>query len=178
MLFDRLSGREKVLVLAMVGALLVFLGVMISIFVNIALDGLKDRVATKRDNHAQILSLKSRFDKAKVDIEKIKKEITENEDVKITQVIGTLAEENGISITQTSQAKGAIDKKSKIREISYKVELRKVELAPLMRMLEGVEAASRLLFVRNLSLRRRYNNKSEIDVTFYVSTIVPYEPEG
>ncbi len=177
MVFERLSGREKTLVLAMVGMAFVTLAFFGTYFINMSIDSLEDRVQTRKKSYEDILALKNRYDEAKKDIDKVKKAIERNMNTQVTQVIGNLAEENGIAVQRMTQARGEIDRQNMIREVSYRVELRKVELGPLMQMLEGIEKASDLLFVRNITMKRRYNNKSQIDMDFYVSTIVPYETE-
>ncbi len=177
MVFERLSGREKTLVLAMAGMAFVTLVFFGTGFINNSIDSLEDRIQTRKKSCENILTLKSRYDGAKKEIDAIKKRIGENENTQITQILGNLAEDNGIAVHRMTEARGDIDRSNMIREKSYKVELRKVELGPLMQLIESIEKASDLHFVRNITMKRRHDNKSQIDTEFYVSTIVPYEIE-
>ncbi len=177
MLFDRLSGREKVLLIATGGALATFLVILVSIWINFALRGLEDRLETKRGNYQQILSLQQRYEDAKQNISSVQGEIQGNRNT-LTKDIGELATENGIEISRIIQAKGAVDKKAKAREESVKVELRKVALPPLLNFLQGLEKRNALFFIRSLDMRRRFDDHSLVDASFKISTLVPLEEEG
>lgn len=178
MVFERLSSREKVLVMGATSGLIVFIVMFVSFFINSSLKSLEDRVETKRDSYQSIQRYKQKFEIAKLNIENLKKQIRRNNDNRISQIIGEQAEKNGVTITQMSESGGAIDKKSKTREVKYKVDVKKAELGPLLAMLRAIENQSDLVFIKTMNMKRRYNNKSEIDVTFYVSTIVSMDDEG
>ena len=177
MLFDRLAGREKVLVLATIGGFLAFIVVIIGIGVNISLAGLKDRLKTQKTNYEQIVALKERFSGAQADIERFKKQIKGRKD-NLTGDFGNMAQEAGIEISQVTESKGAVDKKAKIREKSYKIELKRVELAPLLQLLERIEQKDEFYFVRSVRMKRRFDDKALLDVTFRLGTLLPLEEEG
>ena len=175
-LFARLSGREKALVLAASAGLVTVVATFIIFGVNLSLAGLKDRLATKQESHERIVALKERFVSARGDIDRIRKEIRENKNT-LTREIGSLAQENGVEISQVSQSKGAVDKKAGVREESLKVDLRKVGLPQLLRFMESIEQRNKLFFIRSIEMKRRFDDKSLIDATFNVSTLVPLEEE-
>ncbi len=176
MVFERLSPREKVLVMVMVGAVLSFAAMMVGFGVNMSLTKLEDRLETKRDSYVRIASLETRYQQAKETLKKTKSEIDGNRG-NLTQNIGTIAADNGVEIYQVTSTKGAVDKKAKIREESVKVELQRVELEPLLRFLETIEERNKLFFIRSVNMRRRYDNKAQIDVSFLVSTLVPLDED-
>jgi|GEM_PF-5751900 len=178
LVFERLSSREKVLILAGAGGFIVFVVMFASIFINSSLKSMEDRVQTRQDSYNRIQLFKAKYEVAKKNIEKLKRKIDRSSDNKISQIIGEEADKNGISISQMSESGGAIDKKSKTREVKYKVEIKRAELGPLLSMLKDIEKQSDLIFIKNINMRRRYNNKAEIDASFYVSTIVRLDDEG
>ncbi|RJO65669.1 MAG: hypothetical protein C4523_15645 [Myxococcales bacterium] len=172
MLFERLSSREKVLVLITAAAVVVFLVFIAIAVVNSSLGSLKDRLETKRDAYEQVNSLKNRYVDSKKEMERFRAEIGDSKNT-LTQDVGQLAQENGIDLSQIVQSKGAVDKKANIRAVSVKVELNRVELPPLLKFLESIEKKNKLFFLDSITLRRRYDNPAQLDASFNVSTLVP-----
>ena len=174
MLFDRLSGREKVLVLTTIGAIIIVVAVLIGISVNLSLGNLEDRLETKRDNYERILSLKNRYVTARRSLESVKKEITQNKNT-LMRDIGGLAQESAVEIDQISQSKGAVDRQSGVREESVKVQVKKLELGTLLAFLQAIEKRNKLFFIRSISMRPRFDDRSLVDASFNISTLVPLE---
>lgn len=174
MVFERLSAREKVLVLTMFGGIVIFLAVVIGIFVNISLTKLEDRVEMNRDYYEHILTLQSRFETARRKLANFQRELKGRKDT-LRRDIGQLAQETGVQILQINPAQGGIDKQAGIRETSVKVELRRVELVPLLQLLEGIDQMNSYSYIRSIDMKRRFDDKNLLDVTFIVSTLLPLE---
>lgn len=171
-LFDRLSARERKLVGLMFGCVVIFVIVLIVIGVNMSLNGVRDRLATKRDYHERILGMKERYKESMSESSQVKDKIKNNRNT-LMEDIGNWAQRNGIVINQITQTAGQVDKKAGIREESVRVELRKVELSPALKFLTDLENASPLSFLRSVQLRRSFSDPTQLDVTFSISTLVP-----
>jgi hypothetical protein len=177
MVFDRLSGREKVLVAAVFSGIAVAAIMFISLAISVSLSSQKDLVATQRSNYEQILGLKARFEQARKNLSKTQEGIDARNVTEANKIIGNLAETYGLAVKQINQSKGGIDKKAGIREVSWKVDFSRATLGSVLHFMEGLEKTS-TYFVRNINMKRRYDNKSEIDVSLNISALVPMEDEG
>ncbi len=169
MTFERLSSRERTLVAFGGLALLLFVTVMIMASVNSSLGNLEENIEILNDNYVMIDKLRSRYDEAKKQVENANSKIANNK-TNLTASIGGLATEQAIEIAQINQAGGKTDKKTGILEESVKVEIRRVTLPSLIVFLETLEKRNDLFYVGDLSMRRRYDNKEQLDVSFKVTT--------
>jgi len=178
-LIDRLSTREKMLLLLVSAGVVIFLVSAAGIGINISLAKMKDRLESKRELYERIVSLQERYSKAQEEIKRIQAEMEQNRDVQLASVISTVAEQVGIgsAITMT-ESKGAVDKKAGIKERTVKVEMRRVGLPELLQFMENVEQTNKTIFIRSLNLRPQYDNREELSVTCNISQFVPIGDEG
>lgn len=177
MLFERLSGREKILVAAFVGGLLIIVVSLISLWIGMSLSKQKSVVETQRSSYERILGLKMRFEDAQKNLTKTRKGIDVRNATEANRVIGTLAEQYGLAVRQINQSQGSVDRKAGVREMSWKIDFSRTTLPALIQFLEGLEKSG-TYFVKNINMKRRFDNKNEVDVSLNVSTLVPLDSDG
>ncbi len=168
--FERLSDRERKLVALAGIAILVFVTFLIVMAVNSSLNNLNESIRTLKENNVMVNTLRARYDEAKKSVESSQTLVADNK-ANLTAEVGSLATQLAIEITQINQAGGKTDKKTGILEESVKVEIRRVELPALINFLEQLEQKNALFYVDDLIMRRRYDNKQQLDVSFKITTV-------
>ena len=168
--FERLSDRERKLVALTGIAVLVFITFLIIMAVNSSLNNLRENTATLKENNVMVNNLRTRYNEAKKSVESSQTLVADNK-ANLTAEVGSLASKLAIEITQINQAGGKTDKKTGILEEPVKVEIRRVELPALINFLEQLEQKNSLFYVDDMLMRRRYDNKQQLDVSFKVTTV-------
>ncbi len=174
MFFERLSSRQKMIMLGVVaGFFMLFIaGAVWGIHAEIA--AYETGLAKKKQNFTRIVELRDRYKSQEGQSSDKSEDIRRNR-VNLHSFVGGLLEKHGMDYKTLSMARGKTDREQEIREETAKVVLQKVELGKLLLLLREIDATNTLVFVKSLSMKRRYDNKEQIDATFYVATLKPLE---
>ncbi len=174
MFFERLSSRQKMIMLGAVAGIFVLLIAVIVSTIHSEIESYETKLAKKKQNFEQVVDLRDRY-KSQQGQTSNKTDDIKNNRVNLHSFVGGLLEKHGMDYKTLSMARGKTDREQNIREETAKVVLQKVELGKLLLLLREIDATNTLVFVKSLSMKRRYDNKEQIDATFYVATLKPME---
>ena len=174
MFFERLSSRQKMVMLGAVAGIFILLIAVSVGAVHSEIQSYKTKLAKNKQNFEQIVDLRDRY-KSQQGQTSNKSDDIKNNRVNLHSFVGGLLEKHGMDYKTLSMARGKTDREQNIREETAKVVLQKVELGKLLLLLREIDATNSLVFVKSLSMKRRYDNKEQLDATFYVATLKPME---
>ncbi len=171
---ERLSGREKIMVLGVVGFVLAFAVSLVVFFVNRNLTVMDSRLETQTGNLNAILEMRSQFKSASVEVDKEQQQIKNNR-LNITSAVGSVAGELGVEIKSLTESSVSRDPQRGIATHTVQVSLSRIEMPVLLDLMEKLEKKYELLYVRAFKIRRRYDNKAQVDATVQISTVKALE---
>ena len=169
--FAGLNQREKIMVSVAGIFTILFIMFFVVSSVKSSISNYKERIASSANMLEKIESLQSRYLTAKKTVAKRMDRLSGNK-VNILSAIGTLADRYGIEIASISQNNTKKLTESKFHEESAKVSLKRMDpktVLAFMREIESYEEGS--LFLSSIKLKKRYDNRSQVDVDLEVSTI-------
>ncbi len=170
----RMSPREQLFVGIGVASFIVFVVVLVSFSIRNSLAIKQKRVAALKRGVAEIAAMEDEFKQAQARKEAFIRQLEQNK-INLRSKIGTIATELGITIDSVDDASGSLSSKSNFKEKVIKISVRKIDFVDMFEFFKRIESVSDLLYIKNVKIRRRYDNPEQVDVTFYVATIVPKE---
>lgn len=171
--FEDLSQRERLLVLAAAGVLLVGL-----VYVAVVMPALsagrraEDRVAAAEQQLAAMVRLREEFDDVNVRLTSVEERIRNGPSGNVRTTLESLAERALVSKQVESMEPQASPANELYRENKVEVALEGVTLSQTVNYLHQIEESQQVLSVKSLRIRRRPDGEL-LDVTFSVSSFEP-----
>lgn len=178
--FDRLSGREKVMVGGLVGAFLLTVLVIVWMVFSSQINALEERNQNARSTMAEVMTLKDAYlaQKAKLDA---KKSLLDNNDVRLVRLMESEAKRLGIEIDDFKEDKRYITENHrrarpqsegntpppKIRdlvEVSTTVTLRRCSLEQLSNFLAALQKRPEPIRVTDLDISTLTSDRQQLRV--------------
>lgn len=178
--FDRLSGREKIMVGGLVGAFLLTVLTIVWMVFSSQISALEGRNENARSTMAEVMTLKDAYlaQKARLDA---KKSLLDRNDVRLAPLIETEAKRLGVEIDDFKEDKRYITENHrrarpqndgdtpppKIRdlvEVSTTVTLRRVSLEQLSNLLAAVQKRPEPIRVTDLNISTLTSDRQQLRV--------------
>jgi multidrug efflux pump subunit AcrB len=169
--FDRLSERERRLVLALAAAFFV-LAIGGSIWwASARLEAKQRRVKDMRATLEQMASLEAQY-KAAEQAERQAEMRLRTNNVSIFSLLQKAAQELNLTLNDLNERKTPVKDTERISEISVDVNLKEVSIDRLHSFLEKIEgqSSSGLVKIMKLKVKTRYDNPEMLDVSMTVAT--------
>lgn len=178
--FDRLSGREKVMVGGLVGAFSLTVVTIIWLVFSSQINALEERNTTARSTMAEVMTLKDAYlaEKAKLDA---KKELLDNNRVRLATVMEAEAKRLGIEIEDFKENKRYITENHRrarprddaegaapaprirdLVEVSQTVTMRRLSLEQLANFLAAMQKRDEPIRVTDLDVAVSAGNRQEL----------------
>ena len=166
--FEGLSGRERVLVWITIGltaAIVTYFSIVQSTL------GLRDAATRRLDAAEQQLRAMSRLHREFADVNErltsVEQRITEGSSGKLRSTLESLAQASLVKVE--SMEPQATPSNDRYRETKVEVGLAEVTLAQAVSYLSQIETSQQVLSVKSLRMRTRKDKPNYLDVTFTVS---------
>ncbi len=169
--FLGLNPREQIFALVGLGvAVLILFGLPLGL-ASSKLSGLEEAIVQGREKQREIARQLDQYQQLSQRLKSLESKISKGFDSTITTTLATLAEKSGIKDRiQNIRDKGATSSEL-FDKISVEVKLAKVTVSQLMDYLYNIEQHPELfLRLDQIRMKRRFDNKQLMDVTFEVST--------
>lgn len=169
--FSRLTEREKRLVLLTAGvatAIVVALGVTL---VGSALEKREKRVALRRDEIAQLETLREKYQEAVAAEERSKRRITSNT-ASLFSLLQKSASEVGLSLTDLNERRTPVKDAPDITEVTVDLTLKEISVDKLDTLLEKIEGKRNdgVIKISKLKVKTRFDNPEMLEASMTVST--------
>lgn len=171
--FERLSGREQVLVSAMAGVFLLLV-VLFGVIQPIA--SAVDRSARRAENAERNLQLaqqwRARLDQVNARLAAVERRIASGPERNLRSTLDRLRSQAGISKFDSIDERPGRTSQG-YQETQLEVVLRGVTLAQVVKYLHAVDSAPEVLSVKRLRIATRPEDDELLDVRFTVSSFEP-----
>ena len=169
--FLGMEQREQIFALIGVGiAALLILGLPLSL-ASSKLGSLENQISQGHEKQRQILHELDRYRQLQAELKTTESQITKGFDPTITTTMETLAEKAGIKERIDNIKERPSTPSDLFDEVSADVRMTRVTVPQLMDYLYSIEHHPNLfLKIKQMQIRRRFDNKQLMDVSFQVST--------
>ncbi len=171
---ERLSPRDRMLLLVVVGGVFLLFAFFFSLYV-----GGKERamVSTNRDLELKLrkmLQIKGEFEDARRKVRALEQRLKTTGSVNLIPFLDRISRKFNINITSMNPVVDEIAprKNSRIKASSVRIQIQAVELANLARFLDAIENSGKVVKVVELQLRPNFSDPSKPDVKAVISTYI------
>jgi general secretion pathway protein M len=165
----RLNPRERLLVTAVAGGVVVFILVIISVSVGSAISAREARIASKTRALSQIGKLMAGYHQAQAERLSLESRL-KSQQVPLMSFISQTGGKLGIEVNDLRPG-GTPSTSGGIQEESVEVTLPKLDLAKLSKLLQEINNSPQLFAkVRRLSIRTRTDDPALVDATLVIAT--------
>ncbi len=168
--FERLSGREQLMVVFLVAAILVMFFGFGGYFVNRGVAARQLRIEAKEKKLAQVGELRSDYQRRLTDQRRVANRVRSNNRLRILSYLEDKGKLAGIELANIRDRPGESTGSEQVKEEAAEVLLRNVSLDRLYNFLKQVEQGNPLVKVRRLKIKQRFDNKEMLDATVTVGT--------
>lgn len=173
--FERLSSREQSMVLFMVLAVLAAAIGFSGWVIRADLAARNKRIEVKLEKLEQVASLRGDYQRRLAEQNALAAEVKSNSRLRILSYLEGLSEQANVTLENASERRGGATGSDRVREEAAVVEIKKVSIDRLNAFLRAIEDGNRLVKVRELDIRRNYEDDKMLDATVRVGTFKPTE---
>ena len=171
--FERLSGREQIMVVFMILALIGMIVGFGGYFVNRDLSSSKKSIDAKIEKLKEIAELRSDYQRRLNEQKRLADEVRKNKDTRILSYLEGLSKKANIEMKNASERQGEATGSDLVKVEAAEVTIQNVSLDRLYEFLRQIEEGNRLVKVRRLKIKTRFDNKEMLDATVTVGTFKP-----
>jgi general secretion pathway protein M len=168
--FERLSGREQIMVLVLAVAVsTAFLGFG-SFLIRRDLRRTEARIEAKLGKIQEIVALRGDYQKRLSDQQQMADAIRKNGELRLLSYLEDLSKRTKIELGQASDRPGRKSGSSPVVESSAEVLIKNVSMDRLYNFLTAIEEGNQLVKVRQLRIRTRFDDPKKLDANVTVGT--------
>jgi hypothetical protein len=171
--FDRLSGREQVMVLFLVVALAGMVFGLGGYLVNRDLTARAKRIEAKTAKLKEIAALKQDYQARLAEQQRLASEVRGNAGARILSYLEGVSGRTGVELRNASERPGEPTGSDQVKEEAAEVTVQDVSIDRLHVFLQQIEEGNRLMKVRRLKVKTRFDNAQKLDATVTVATFKP-----
>lgn len=171
--FERLSGREQIMVLFMIIALIGMVVGFGGYFVNKDLTLKRKRIAAKTEKLEEIAALRQDYQRRLDEQKRLADEVRGNQGTRILSYLEGLSKKANLELQNASERQGEPTGSDLVKEEAAEVMVKNVTLDRLYEFLRQIEQGNRLVKVRRLKIKTRFDNKEMLDASITVGTFKP-----
>jgi hypothetical protein len=171
--FERLSGREQIMVLFMIVGITTMVLGLGGFFIDKDLDQKKRRIASKVEKLVEIGELRADYQRKLGEQNRLAEEVQRNRDTRILSYLEGLSKQANIELKNASERQGEPTGSDLVKEEAAEVLIQNVSLDRLYEFLRLIEEGNRLVEIRRLKIKTRFDNKEMLDANVTVGTFKP-----
>lgn len=168
--FERLSTREQRLVLLIAFLLFTAFVGLSSFLVGRDLDRREKRIAAKSERLVELAGLRLDYQRRLAEQNRLAAEIRQNNSVRLLSYIEDVSKRANIELGNAQERAGQPTGSELLKEEAAEVAVRNVSIDRLYDFLKRLEEGNRLVKVRHLKVKRRFDNPKMLDATVTVGT--------
>ncbi len=171
--FERLSGREQVMVIVMIVGLIGMIVGFGGYFVNKDLHAKHRRIEAKMEKLKEIAELRGDYQRRLNEQKRLADEVRRNKDTRILSYLEGLSKKANIELKNASERQGEATGSDLVKEEAAEVMIQNVSLDRLNEFLKQIEEGNHLVKIRRLKIKTRFDNKEMLDANVTVGTFKP-----
>ncbi len=170
--YARLSERERIIVLASVGAAIIFVMALIYSTLLATTSRMERRIEKSREYLTQIHKLRKEYQKTETQIQQFDQMIQRTSSgFQLGTHLERLAQRNGVSIDSLKDQPAP--KNELYNETQVSVSVRQVTLRTLIDLLHEIENSRELLRITSIQVKPNFQDPTQLNAKFTVSTFSP-----
>ncbi|MCB0309261.1 MAG: type 4a pilus biogenesis protein PilO [Bdellovibrionales bacterium] len=167
--YNRLTERERYIVLASGAGSVLFVLFIIYIFVASSISGMAQKIESNRKNLFKLQELQSTFDETERQVQKIENTIRmTSSDFQLATELEKIARKYKIVIESISNRPG--QPTEIYRESQANITVKGVDIRTLINFFNDIENSPNLMRITSLQVKPDFKDASLLNVTFVVST--------
>ncbi len=171
--FERLSGREQGMVLFMVVAVAAMVFGLGGYFVSRDLGARAKRIDAKLAKLEEIAALKQDYQARLAEQQRLASEVRGNAGTSILSYLESLSTRASVELRNASERPGEPTGSEQVREEAAEVTISNVSIDRLHEFLRQIEEGNRLVKVRRIKIKTRFDDAQKLDATVTVGTFKP-----
>jgi len=168
--FERLSGREQIMTLFLVVSIFTFVLGMSTYFVQKDLTRRTARIAAKEKKLVELQGLRADYQRRLADQNRLAAEIRKNNSTRLLSYIETVSKQANTEIRNAAERSGQAIGSGALKEVGAEVSVQNVSIDRLYDFLKRIEGGNRLIKVRKLDIKTRFDNPKMLDAKVTVGT--------
>lgn len=166
-----MSPREQTMALVVAAALLLLIIVLPTTIASSRISKLEREVSEGGKQFREVVHAIESYDQKKGQLAQLQQVLAGGFDQSLSTTLEALADQTGIKDKIDSLKEKAVAPSDMFEEASVDVRLKRVTLGQLLDFLYAIEHhPEKILRLKGLSIKPRFDNKQELDVSFSVST--------
>lgn len=166
-----MSPREQTIALVGAGVAIILVIVLPVAIASSRIGKLEREVADGRRQFKEVVRAIEAYDRKRAQLAGLQQQLVGGYDQQISTTLESIAEQNGIKDRIDSLKEKAAAPSDLFEEASVDVRLKRVSLQQLIDFLYAIEHhPEKMLRLKQLSVKPRFDNKQDLDVSFTVST--------
>jgi hypothetical protein len=169
--FERLSRREKFMVGGLGVSVVLFIGILVSLWVSSSLRGLERRIEDKTSKLNKMIEMRTQFEQAKLARKESERRIRKAMNIQLMGTLENMAKRLGIDTNEMEmnpRSSGA-SAETNVDEKRVEVKIPRITIDRLVDFLVQIERRAESIVVRTLHIKNNFRDPSRLDVTFIVS---------
>lgn len=168
--FERLSGREQGMVLAMIIALSVFVVGLGQHLIGKDLARREARISAKLERLAELATVRNDYQRRLAEQQRLAAEIRRNNSVRLLSYLEGISKQANTEIKNAAERGGAPTGSEILHEEAAEVRVENVSVDRLYDFLKRIEEGNRLVKVRKLEIETRFDNPKMLNAKVTVGT--------
>jgi type II secretory pathway component PulM len=175
--FNRLSSRERSIVLLMGIGFTCLLAVGILVWVGSSSSSWQKKVASSRKNISTIVELGSNYQRLEANVSRLDEMISRvPRDFGLATELEKIASANSLQIDSIKDRKGPPHEFYEENQVI--LSLKDVEIRTLIDFLQSVENSNRFMLISDLVIKPGFKDPTKLSVQTVISTFQPLEPNS
>jgi hypothetical protein len=173
--FERLSKREKFMVVGVTAGFALFVTLLIGIGINAGLNAKERRIEHRLTRLQSILDLRQKYEEAKQIQASAQDKMRSGRDIQLVSILENQAKQMNIAIGDMQPRPASVDQTTHITEAKVDVNIPKITIDRLIEFLENLEKRSETIQIRTLDINKDFRDPSQLVVKFTVSNFQTME---
>lgn len=174
-----MSPKEQTIALGVSAVVLVLLVVLPVVIASSRIGRLEKELEQGQKQFKEVVRTIESYQQRKAELSGMQQALAGGFDAQLSTTIESIADKNGMKELIDSLKAKSTAPSDLFEEASVDVRLKKVTLQPLIDFLYAIEHdPEKMLHIKNLGIKPRFDNKQELDVTLTVSSYKLLEGAG
>ncbi len=166
-----MTPKEQTAALGVAAVVLVLLVVLPVVVASSRIGKLEKELDQGKKQFREVVRTIDSYEQRKAELAGMQQSLAGGFDASLSTTMETIAEKNGMKESIDSLKAKAVAPSDLFEEASVDVRLKKVMLQPLIDFLYAIEHdPDKMLHIKSLGVKPRFDNKQELDVTLTVSS--------
>ncbi len=166
---ERLSRRERYMVIAVSMTFVVFVSIMLGWWISSSLHSMENRIETKTKKLQTLIDKRREFEEAKRKLKSAERIIRQGRNIQLMGTVEDFATRLGVAIEDMQPRTASVNVEANVREEKVEVNIKLITIDRLVDFLRQIERKSKTIAIRKLHIKQSFQQPDQLEVGFTVS---------